>query len=133
MLVQLDKHDIWNEIEYFSTFNWCITMANLATDFYFQACQQLQEYEEAIEAFNEVLRLEPDNREAQAQLKQSRNMRKALVDKEKKMYASMFKKLLTEDKRCEVLPKLPECDKINFSFSPFSANQTPSQTGSVSA
>eukprot|EP00731_Ephydatia_muelleri_P031993 Em0023g500a len=77
-----------------------------------QACQQLQEYEEAIEAFNEVLRLEPDNREAQAQLKQSRNMRKALVDKEKKMYASMFKKLLTEDK---------------------SANQTPSQTGSVSA
>ena len=65
----------------------------------FQACQQLQEYELAIEAFSEVLKLEPDNREAQMQLKQSRNMRKAHVDKEKKLYANMFKKLVSEDKK----------------------------------
>ena len=45
-----------------------------------------------------MLKLEPDNREAQVQLKQSRNMRKALVDKEKKLYANMFKKLVAEEK-----------------------------------
>ena len=55
-----------------------------------QARQLLQDYEEAIGDFQEVLKLEPQNKAAQRQLAVSRKKLKEEREKEKKRYANMF-------------------------------------------
>ena len=53
----------------------------------------LQDFDEAVKAFQEVIGLEPTNKAAQTQLVQTRNKLKALKEREKKRYANMFDKL----------------------------------------
>ena len=55
-----------------------------------QARQLLQDYEEAIGDFHEVLKLEPQNKAAHKQLAVSRKRLKEEREKEKKRYANMF-------------------------------------------
>lgn len=55
-----------------------------------QARQLLQDYEEAIGDFQEVLKLEPQNKAAQKQLAVSKKRLKEEREKEKKRYANMF-------------------------------------------
>ena len=62
-----------------------------------QARQLLQDYEEAIGDFQEVLKLEPQNKAAQRQLAMSRKKLKEEREKEKKRYANMFSRLSSDD------------------------------------
>ena len=62
-----------------------------------QARQILQDYEEAIVDFQEVLKLEPANKAAQKQLAMSRRRLKEEREKEKKRYANMFSRLGHDD------------------------------------
>ncbi len=59
----------------------------------------LQDYEEALEAFQKVVVLEPSNKAAQRQLIQTRNMIRQLKEKEKKRYANMFDKLAANSEK----------------------------------
>ena len=58
----------------------------------FQAHQIRQDFDDAAEAFQKVLSIEPTNKAAQSQLVQTRNKLKALREREKKRYANMFEK-----------------------------------------
>lgn len=58
----------------------------------------LQDFDEAVEAFQKVLELEPSNKAAQTQLTLTRRKVKALRDRERKRYANMFDKLSTDSK-----------------------------------
>ena len=71
------------------------THLSIYTHFYAhtQARQLLQDYNEAIEDFKEVLKIEPTNKAAQKEIIQTRNKLKAYHDKEKKKYAKMFEML----------------------------------------
>ena len=62
-----------------------------------QARQLLQDYEEAIGDFQEVLKLEPQNKAAQKQLAMSRKKLKEEREKEKKRYANMFSKWSSDE------------------------------------
>lgn len=57
---------------------------------------KLQNFKEAIGAFENVLRLEPGNKAAQRELRVTRNLVKTLKEQEKKRYANMFEKIATE-------------------------------------
>ena len=58
-----------------------------------QAHLILQNYDDAIEAFQKVLSVEPGNKAAQNQVVQTRNKIKLSREKEKQRYANMFDKL----------------------------------------
>ena len=62
-----------------------------------QARQLLQDYEEAIGDFQEVLKLEPQNKAAQKQLAVSKKKLKEEREKEKKIYANMFSSFGRDD------------------------------------
>lgn len=68
----------------------------------------LQDFDEAHEAFQKVLVIEPNNKAARNQLVQTRNKLKILRDREKKRYANMFEKLASESKEeeAEEAPKM---------------------------
>ena len=57
----------------------------------------LQDYDEAIADFQEVLKLEPHNKAAQRELAQTRNKKKAFNEREKRRFAKMFAALSQED------------------------------------
>lgn len=67
---------------------WCSSMALIL-----QAHLILQNYEDAVEAFQKVLSIEPSNRAAQKQVVQTRNKIKLSREREKQRYANMFDKL----------------------------------------
>lgn len=72
----------------------------------FQAHQVLQNFEEAIEAFQKALAVEPSNKAAKNQLIQTRKMVKDLKEREKRRYANMFEKLAAHsEKEQEQAPK----------------------------
>ena len=58
----------------------------------------LQNFDEALEAFQKVLTFEPTNKAAQNQLIVTRNKIKTLREAEKKRYRNMFDKLAAESK-----------------------------------
>ena len=62
-----------------------------------QARQLLQDYEEAIGDFQEVLKLEPQNKAAQKQLALSRKRLKEEREKERKRYRNMFSNFGRDD------------------------------------
>ena len=62
-----------------------------------QARQLLQDYEEAIGDFQEVLQLEPLNKAAQRQLTVSKKRLKEEREKERKRYANMFSRFGRDD------------------------------------
>ena len=66
-----------------------------------QARQMLQDYEEAIGDFQEVLKLEPLNKAAQRQLALSRKKLKEEREKERRRYANMFSKWGQEEEEEE--------------------------------
>ena len=57
----------------------------------------LQDYDEAIADFQQVLKLEPNNKAAQRELAQTRNKKKAFTEREKRRFAKMFAALSQED------------------------------------
>ena len=63
-----------------------------------QAHVSLQDYDEAITDFQEVLKLEPQNKAAQRELAQTKNKKKAFNDREKRRFAKMFAALSEDDK-----------------------------------
>ena len=65
--------------------------------FFLQAHQILQNFEDAIAAFQKVINLEPSNKAARNQLLQTRNKVKQLRERERKRYANMFEKLSAGD------------------------------------
>ena len=82
-----------------------------------QARQLLQDYEEAIGDFQEVLKLEPQNKAAQKQLATSKKRLKEEREKEKKRYANMFSKWGTDEedeKRCVSVISLHMCMSNQF-------------------
>ena len=50
----------------------------------------MQEYDDAVVFFSKVKQLEPENKAAQKELKNARDKIKALKERQKKLYASMF-------------------------------------------
>lgn len=62
-----------------------------------QALLQLGEPQLAIKDFNEVLRLEPNNKAAQTQLTACQKLIKEQLSREKKIYANMFDKFAKVD------------------------------------
>lgn len=59
----------------------------------------MQEFDLAEKDFNELIRLEPTNKAAQARLAECTNKVKALKEKEKRMYRTMFEKYAAEEER----------------------------------
>ena len=57
---------------------------------------KLQNFEEAINAFEKVLCLEPGNKAAQRELRDTRNLMKTLREREKKRYANMFDRIASK-------------------------------------
>lgn len=64
-----------------------------------QARQLLQDYQEAIADFQEVQKIEPNNKAAKTQIVMSRNQLKRRRDQEKRRFANMFDKFAAEDER----------------------------------
>ena len=64
-----------------------------------QAHQLLQDHEDAIADFQEVLKVEPGNKAAATQIAQSKHKLKVIKDREKKRYANMFSKFADEDEK----------------------------------
>lgn len=58
-----------------------------------------QDYKEAETNFLEVLRLEPGNKAAHSQIRHCRQLLKAQMDKEKKLYAKMFSRMAAMGQR----------------------------------
>lgn len=67
--------------------------------FFPQAYFGMQEYDLAEKDFQEVLRLEPTNKAAQARLAECTSKVKALKEKEKRMYRTMFEKYAAEEEK----------------------------------
>lgn len=59
----------------------------------------MQEFDLAEKDFHELIRLEPTNKAAQARLAECTNKVKALKEKEKRMYRTMFEKYAAEEER----------------------------------
>ena len=66
-----------------------------------QAHQSLQNFEDAIKAFQKVLSLEPTNKAAKNHIIQIRNKMKNIREVEKKRYANMFEKLASKSQNEE--------------------------------
>lgn len=59
----------------------------------------LQDFNESIHDFQEVLRLEPSNKAAQNQLALSKAKMAAVRNREKKRYANMFYRMAEDDEK----------------------------------
>lgn len=59
----------------------------------------MQEFDLAEKDFQEVIRLEPTNKAAQARLAECTSKVKALKEKEKRMYRTMFEKYAAEEEK----------------------------------
>ena len=59
----------------------------------------MQEFDLAEKDFQELVRLEPANKAAQARLAECSNKVKALKEKEKRMYRTMFEKYAEEEEK----------------------------------
>ncbi|XP_064404690.1 peptidyl-prolyl cis-trans isomerase FKBP4-like [Halichondria panicea] len=62
-----------------------------------QALFNLQNYEEAVASFQQVLKIESGNKAAVKQLEMCRSKQRSQREKEKKLYSNMFRKLAQED------------------------------------
>lgn len=70
----------------------------IAFMFQYQAHVALQDYDEAITDFQEVLKIEPQNKAAQRELAQTKNKKKAFTEREKRRFAKMFAAMSQDDK-----------------------------------
>ncbi len=57
----------------------------------------MQNYEEAVASFQQVLKIESGNKAAVKQLEMCRSKQRSQREKEKKLYSNMFRKLAQED------------------------------------
>ena len=71
----------------------------------------LQDYNEAITDFQEVLKLEPHNKAAQRELAQTKNKKKAFNEREKRRFAKMFAAMSEDDKEQETTAKTDDTKK----------------------
>lgn len=86
-------HSVWNNC-------WqCLYLVTLSVLPPTQARQLLQDYQEAIADFQEVQKIEPNNKAAKTQIVMSRNQLKRRRDQEKRRFANMFDKFAAEDER----------------------------------
>ena len=65
---------------------------------HYQAHVALQDSDEAITDFQEVLKIEPQNKAAQRELAQTKNKKKAFTEREKRRFAKMFAAMSEDDK-----------------------------------
>lgn len=61
----------------------------------FKARLERNEYDLALEDFEKVVELEPDNKAAKNQILLCKQRKKQFLEREKKLYANMFQKLLS--------------------------------------
>lgn len=64
-----------------------------------QAHLFLQDYDEAMSEFREVINVEPGNKAAQKQVEVCKNKQKSQRDREKKLYSTMFQMMTQEDEK----------------------------------